>query len=228
MTEGKRQSSLNYASSKLSVPFVVKGSYQYAINHSSPMFRFLGNTMFKPIEYESTGSWYVYGYDAIGYEKMKTKYTRYVVTHCDLELRFTNITPHDPAAVTTPLATILVHIQELNSQDTAIDATNVSYQFEAQPKCSTLVLQTNAMGSLDYTCWQKTLSGVQLGGEYWDPTDLAWSGQFNNTKPTNWFGVQFTCTDATHVLLSSPMQVAVEVRYTMYGNAFGLVPLDDV
>lgn len=219
---------LNYSDRADTEPYVAKGSIQFTMDYNYPQYRIRANSLRKPLVQYAFG-WNDYGYDAIGYDKMATMYNRWVGTHCDVEFRFTNITPYNNPGGATQQKTVLVHIQELNGHDTEIDPTDTSYQFEAQPKCTTLVLQSNSMGPTEATVYKRTLTGKELGGEYWNPTESDWSASFSSgLKPVHWFGVQLLATDVSHVTITSPMEVAVELRYTMYGNVYGRIPLDDV
>lgn len=221
---------LNYANLPKTASFKVKGQYQTYMDSSYSRFFIWANSIDQPVQYYNLGVYVDGSFDPLGYDRMKALYTRYVVHGCKVEFTFYNVTPYstEAASATTPKSPLLVKIQTVNSQDTVIDPTDASYQFAAQPNCITIPVQSTAQGTARPVKVTRYLTGKQIGGQYWDEADLDWNGLFNDTKPTKYYGMYFYGTSFAHAYLSGVQKIAFNVKYTMYGSAFGSVPLDDV
>lgn len=221
---------LNYANLPPAARFKVNGFYNSTITATNPRWFFFANSIEQPIQFYSGGSYGDTGFDCIGYDTMKSLYGRYLVYACKVELEFMNVTPYDngTAAATTPKVPLVLKIQAINSQDTAVDPIDLSYQFGVQPNCIEIPIQTNAVGPSKTVKVTRWLTGKELASGFWDESDLNWSGQFNNTKPTNSYGLRFYGTDWDSAYITGDQTIQFYARYTMYGKAFGKVPLDDV
>lgn len=221
---------LNYANLPKRATFKASGFYNSTISSSASSWWIYGNCMRKPVTWWNGLTYAATGYDTLGYDQMKTLYKRYCIYAVKFEFRFLNVTPYatDSTAATTAKEQLLVYLQLANSKDTEVSSTNVSMQFAAQPNCTVIPLQSNAVGPAKMVKVKRYITGRTISSGNWDENDLAWNGLFTDVYPTNSFGVYMHGTKFDHTALGTYQTIKFGVRYTMYGHAFGSVSLSDV